>query len=98
MTWAIDKRDVSHQEELRLAELAFSIILLVGAIRLVGLWSWAFGALVQLGVGISELDGDVSDFFLLMSYGLFCQNIKNTRKLTFTPEMALTKVDFPWAT
>jgi hypothetical protein len=70
---------MSHQEQLRLAVFAFGIILLGRAIRLEALWRWALGALVELGIGVSKLDGDVSDLLLLMSHSLQIRG-KNTRK------------------
>ena len=97
MTRAIDERDMSHQEKICLAVFALGAILLGRAIRLEALGSCTFWAFVELSIRITKLNGDVSNLLFLMSYSL-CQNVKNTRKLTLTPEMALTRVDFPWAT
>ena len=61
---------MSHEEEVRLANLALCVVLLAGAVRLVALGCWALGALVQLGIRVSQLDCDVSNLFLEVSYGL----------------------------
>jgi hypothetical protein len=98
MTWAIDERHMSVQEKLSIAMFAIGCISFLRSIRLVALRSWAYRASVQLGVSITKLDGNISDLFFLMSYGLKILKKIKTRLLdllTFTPEIARTKVDLP---
>ena len=57
---------MSHQLHLAIASWAFGCVLLLGAIRSETVRSRALGAFVKLCVGVSELDGDVSDLLLVM--------------------------------
>ena len=66
MPRAVDERHVSHEEHRASAEFAFQGIRLLTAIRSEALRRWAFEALKQFGVGITQLDGDVSDFLFLV--------------------------------
>jgi hypothetical protein len=79
VTWAIDERDVSHQKQFCFAVFALGLVLLRRPIGLEAFRSWTFRALVELGVGVTKLNGDVSDFLFLMPYSLLNQNDKKTR-------------------
>jgi len=70
VTWAIHERDVAHKEELVLAMLALCSVLLIALIGLVALRSRADCAPVEFAVSITQLDGNLTDFLLLMLDGL----------------------------
>lgn len=71
VTRAVDEGDVAPKEELAAAVLAGSLVLLLGSIRLVALWLWAFWTLEQFGIRVAESDCDVSDLLFLESDGLY---------------------------
>ena len=50
--------------------LTLCLVLLVGFVRLVALGSHAIGALVELAVGVTKLNGDVPNSFLPVLDGL----------------------------
>lgn len=74
MSWAIDETDMSKQVHLCAAtrNFAWRVIFLVRRVRLVALRTRAFFpfALVDLCIGVTEFDGNVSDEFVLESDGL----------------------------
>ena len=72
MSWAIDEGNVSDEEKGRIAAWggALGRVLLLGAKRLEALGRGTSGALVQLGVRIAELDGDVSEAFFVVTHSL----------------------------
>jgi hypothetical protein len=63
---AIDEGDVSEELHLGLAGGAFCGILLAGSVGPKAVGSGALDALVELGVSVPKLDGDVSDLFFEM--------------------------------
>lgn len=62
VTWAVDEGDMPRQDEHRVAVLALALVSLSRVERLVLLRGFAHRTLVELGVGIAQLDGDVSQF------------------------------------
>ena len=72
MTRAIDERDVSHEEESAAAASVLTGLLIrsLRAEREVALRRLTLKALVKLSVGVTELDGDVTNLLLLMLNGL----------------------------
>ena len=66
VTWAIDKGNVASQEHDALASWAFGSVFFRRGIRTETVWSWALSAFIQLGVGITKFNGDVSNFFFKM--------------------------------
>lgn len=96
MPWAINERHMSNEEQLRFTYGALGRVLLLRPERLeaVGwLTSWT---LVQLRIRITQLNGNVSEAFLVVAHGLL--RISQMSVITLTPEMARTRVDLPWAT
>ena len=72
VTGAIDERHVSHEEERAAAArvLASLFVGRLGAEGKVALRRLTLEALVELSVGVTELDGNVTDLLLLMLNGL----------------------------
>ena len=62
MTWTIDEGDVTSQNERRVAEVAIGRIGLVRAERFEAVGRLTVDALVELGVGVAELDRDIPQF------------------------------------
>lgn len=71
MTGAVDKRDVSHQEKLLLANRALKIILLLRSVRVETLGSWAPKTFIKLGISITQLNCDVSDLLFLVFNSIY---------------------------
>lgn len=69
VTGAIHERHVADQVHDLLASGALGAILLVAAIGTVTIRLRTLGALVDLGVGVTQSDGDVLHFLLLESDG-----------------------------
>ena len=59
VTWAIDERDVTSQNERRVAKAAIGRIGLVRTERFEAVGWLAADAFVELGVGVAELDRDI---------------------------------------
>lgn len=91
---------MAHKEQSCIAVFALFGINCSRSIGLIALWSRTLCTFVQLCICIPKLNSNISNFFFGISYGLYLQNIKTNEKilLTLTPEMALTRVDLPWAT
>ena len=70
VTRAVDKGDVSHQEQRFSSLWAYCIVLLVRAECEVGMLVVAVETLVEFGIGITQFDGDVSNLLLQVSYSL----------------------------
>ena len=103
MTWAIDERNVSLKHERR---AALATVYLIGFLRVKGLEAvgcLAAWALVELGIGVTKLDCDVTQFLTEQTYGLWNSKLDKFQQfeltlLTFVPETERTSVDLPWAT
>ena len=70
MTWAIDERDMSLENQWRAALFTVDIVRLLRVERLVAVGSLTAWALVELSVGVTELDGDVTQFLTEKTNGL----------------------------
>ena len=66
MARAVDEGHVSHEEHRAAAMDADALVRLLTAVRGKAGWCRAFQALKQFGVGITQLDGDISDFLFLV--------------------------------
>ena len=77
MTWTIDEGDMARQDELTATFDAFHRIRLSRVEGRICLRSFTCRALVELSVGIAELDRNVSQLFSEKADGL----INNTEKL-----------------
>ena len=70
MTWAINERDVSLEHKWSAALATVNLIGFLGVEGLVTVWCLTAGALVELGVGVTELDCDVTQFLTEQANGL----------------------------
>lgn len=72
MPWAIHEGDVSDQQEGGLAAGSGALggVFLARAEGLEALWSWAGGALVELGIGIAQLNCDVTEALFVVAHSL----------------------------
>mmetsp|Transcript_7074 Transcript_7074/g.11916 ORF Transcript_7074/g.11916 Transcript_7074/m.11916 type:complete len:462 (-) Transcript_7074:120-1505(-) len=67
VTGAVDEGDVPEEEQVALTLLALGVVLLARLVGLEALGGRALGALVELRVGVPQLDRDLPDFLLVMS-------------------------------
>lgn len=70
MTWAIDERDVSLKYEWRAALATVDLIRFLRVVGLVTVGCLTARALVELSVGVAELDSDVTQFLAEQANGL----------------------------
>ena len=81
MTWAVHEGNVAPEEHLctTIGILAESLVLLLGSIRLVALGIRTPRALVELGISITQFNGDVTNLFFLVTDGLVGLKKKQVR-------------------
>ena len=86
MTWTINEGNMSDQEQARLAarRCALGRVLFLRSERFITIWGGTCGALIELRVSISQLDGDITEAFLIVADGL-----KEEEKVRFTTRYAL---------
>lgn len=82
MTWAIDEGDMARQDELTATCSALYRIRLSRVEGGVRIRSFTCRALVELGVGIAELDRNVSQLFSEESDGIGARDGSNKSTLT----------------
>lgn len=70
VTWTVDKRDMPRQHKWRVAMFAVHSIGLGRVERCEAVGGWALNALVKLGVGITQLNCNVSQFLSEETYSL----------------------------
>ena len=63
MTWTVDKRDMPRQHKWRAAMFTVDCIGLGRVERCEAVGGWALNTLVKLGVGVTQLNCNVSQFF-----------------------------------
>lgn len=68
---------MAHQEQVAFAVFALGIVFFITLVALVSLRSWTNRALVEFAVGITKLDGNLTNLFLLMLDGVNTRNCKN---------------------
>ena len=78
MPWAIDEGHVPDQLQNGVATVsgALGVVFHLRTKRLEAFRRLASGAFVKLSIGITQLDGDVSETFLVVTNGLLRVNVK----------------------
>ena len=95
MTGAIDERHVAHKHQVCIAALigTLDVVSLRGTERCPALRCLTIRALVKFGIGVTQLDCNVTEFLAEMTNSL--NSFRNMAVLTLVPETALTSVDLP---